>query len=1163
MEQKEMATSAKRRRPWWLRLLKWTGITVSVLIVLFLVVMSLVVWILTPERLTPIVTGVAREYLNADVNAERVELTFWSTFPKLQVDVDNMEIVSKRLQELPHAVRDSLPQYADSLFAIRRFSAGINVLGLATGNISLYDVILSQPRLNLVAVNDSVANYDIVPPSEEEEEDGGTTVMPGVSINRFAIEGDFPVRYCSLADSIDFTVTLADSHLGGKDAPVYDLAIEGAAGGKAGILEMLPVRFGLNGSVEWHQLNPTEVRLKDFDVTAGEVGVKFNAMIAANDTLTVHELDIEVPELAVSKVVDLIPQQYRGELVNLDTDLTVYLKARLLKPYLPAKSELPVLDAQMRLAAKHLDYDRLHLNRIVADVSAMIDGADLDRSTIDVKRLNVVGRAMDFDLSGTVRTPMSDPYVNGRFDGGIAFDRLPNVLLDKLPFELRGMLRGTADVQLRQSYLTPKKFHKVKIDGTLTLDDCHVDMRDNSMQAYLRRAEFRLGTRSSLTYNGAQVDSMLTASLTIDTVAFHGGGMHLAGRKLSAGVGTRNIAQSVDTTRINPIGANIKAELLTMLSDSDHVRMLLHDAVVGASLQRYNSDARSPLLKLDINADAIAYADKYNRASMRGGHAAMNLHPRGRRPMSARMQARYDSIAAAHPELSGDTLLVMTRRSMRRSHRTDTLPARENMDFGVDNSVKSWLRLWQAEGTFTVNRARVFTPYFPLRNRLDSVDLSFSTDSVVLHHARYTVGRSDFKLNGAVRNISRAITSRRGLPVVLDFDMSSDTIDINEITAALMRGAVFADKLNAGEIHHIAESGSDEHIQASVESQVSADERAAFVVPANVTANFRMRARRILYNDIWLRRFEGLVSVYDGAVNLDRLRARTDIGTMNLTALYSAPNKDDMRFAAGLNISRLDLREFLNMIPQIDTIMPLLKEVEGIVTAEAAITSELDSLMNLKFNTIDLALKLSGDSLVLLDSETFRTLAKWMLFKQKNRNMIDRMEVEMTVHDGWLDLYPFVFDMDRYKLGVRGSNDMDLNLDYHVAVLKSPLPFKFGINIKGTPDNMKIRLGKARINEKSVASTRRITDTVRVNLMHEIERLFKRGVRKAGVKGLQTGIKRDAVAISTESALSDTISHADSLILIRQGIMQAPEGFVMPDSTATMPQGSKKKKRKT
>ena len=32
-----------------------------------------------------------------------------------------------------------------------------------------------------------------------------------------------------------------------------------------------------------------------------------------------------------------------------------------------------------------------------------------------------------------------------------------------------------------------------------------------------------------------------------------------------------------------------------------------------------------------------------------------------------------------------------------------------------------------------------------------------------------------------------------------------------------------------------------------------------------------------------------------------------------------------------------------------------------------------------------------------------------------------------------------------------------LNFDYHSAFLKSPLPFKFGINIKGNPDKYKVR----------------------------------------------------------------------------------------------------------
>ncbi len=231
--------------------------------------------------------------------------------------------------------------------------------------------------------------------------------------------------------------------------------------------------------------------------------------------------------------------------------------------------------------------------------------------------------------------------------------------------------------------------------------------------------------------------------------------------------------------------------------------------------------------------------------------------------------------------------------------------------------------------------------------------------------------------------------------------------------------------------------------------------------------------------------------------------------------------------------------------------------------------------MNIRFETLDMALQLSGDSLVLLDSETFRTVAKWMLFKNKQRNMIDHMDVEVMIHNGWLDLYPVVFDMDRYRLGIVGNNDMNLNLDYHVAVLKSPLPFKFGINIKGTPDDMKIRLGKARLNEKSVASQRLLTDSIRVNLLSEIRRTFRRGVRKAGTTGLK--MQRAAHSSAAGDDDLDTLSAADSAAFIREGLIEAPEGYIdpenapadgsskpvgnpaKPDSNATIPSSKKKR----
>ena len=38
--------------------------------------------------------------------------------------------------------------------------------------------------------------------------------------------------------------------------------------------------------------------------------------------------------------------------------------------------------------------------------------------------------------------------------------------------------------------------------------------------------------------------------------------------------------------------------------------------------------------------------------------------------------------------------------------------------------------------------------------------------------------------------------------------------------------------------------------------------------------------------------------------------------------------------------------------------------------------------------------------------------------------------------------------MDRYKVAVGGTHNLDMTFDYHLSVLKSPVPFKLGIDIK-------------------------------------------------------------------------------------------------------------------
>ncbi len=109
------------------KILKISGISLGAIVALLLLVITIAVSYLKPERLTPLVEKYANSYLNADVNIGRMELSFWSTFPKLVVEVDTLSIKSKALDSLPSEVRAGLPVGADSLLSLQRLEASLNI----------------------------------------------------------------------------------------------------------------------------------------------------------------------------------------------------------------------------------------------------------------------------------------------------------------------------------------------------------------------------------------------------------------------------------------------------------------------------------------------------------------------------------------------------------------------------------------------------------------------------------------------------------------------------------------------------------------------------------------------------------------------------------------------------------------------------------------------------------------------------------------------------------------------------------------------------------------------------------------------------------------------------------------------------------------------------
>ncbi len=83
-----------------------------------------------------------------------------------------------------------------------------------------------------------------------------------------------------------------------------------------------------------------------------------------------------------------------------------------------------------------------------------------------------------------------------------------------------------------------------------------------------------------------------------------------------------------------------------------------------------------------------------------------------------------------------------------------------------------------------------------------------------------------------------------------------------------------------------------------------------------------------------------------------------------------------------------------------------------------------------------------------------------------------------------------------------------------------------------------------------------IVDTTRVNLLNQIENIFRRGI--AGSNFARINIDRRPTAAQIDLS-TDTISHADSLIFIREGLLPAPP---QPETPDTDKKGKKAKKSK-
>ena len=145
--------------------LKISGITLGTVLLVLLVAIAFVInFIVTPKKLTPVVLDAANQTLNAHLDMESVELTFFSTFPQFGLKVKNGSLVSKALNDSSWCKTDSLLSFKECVLTVNPI-AYLTENRIVVHNLSLEEVAVYAYRNKAGKANWEVtrASADTIP----------------------------------------------------------------------------------------------------------------------------------------------------------------------------------------------------------------------------------------------------------------------------------------------------------------------------------------------------------------------------------------------------------------------------------------------------------------------------------------------------------------------------------------------------------------------------------------------------------------------------------------------------------------------------------------------------------------------------------------------------------------------------------------------------------------------------------------------------------------------------------------------------------------------------------------------------------------------------------------------------------------------------------------
>ncbi|WMN11765.1 AsmA-like C-terminal region-containing protein [Marivirga salinae] len=412
--------------------------------------------ILFKDRIVSAVQTEIDKSVNAKVNFEpsKISISLLSDFPNLTLGVRDFSITGNDTFE------------GDTLFAAKDFSVEMDIVAIIKGEpLNIKGIMLDQPLINILVLEDGSANYDITFPSEEEEEETTSDEELKLGIDHWEIKSGRINYYDQMSDVALSLIGVDHTGNGDFTLSVFDMETKTSAkdfsfayGGDVYVAHKSLEAELLLGM----DLDSMKFTFKDAKATLNEFHLKFDGFFAMPTDDYEMDINFATTDTQFKNVLSLVPGMYADGFDDLETrgefDFSGFIKGVYSETSMPAFAvDLIVRDAFVKSPDVPLP-----IEQIAMEMHAKSESGDLSDGYLEVKNFGLTIDKDRFTAKAKVNN-FDSPIWDLSMQGGLNLDIISEIEPSQ-DFKIGGIIN--ANINSKGSYADVEKEDYTKLETT-------------------------------------------------------------------------------------------------------------------------------------------------------------------------------------------------------------------------------------------------------------------------------------------------------------------------------------------------------------------------------------------------------------------------------------------------------------------------------------------------------------------------------------------------------------------------------------------------------------------------------------------------------------------------------------------------------------------------